>query len=621
MITNDLTVTGKPMIHRSAKTFLVIFILLAAVLSGCKEETFEIQIVIIDDVTQQSLRGIPVNLTIGTNPPRSEHTDKNGAVFFTIGADLESTRGRVTIEQTSQYEALDQNIEITKNENQVIYLRIAPRKVVDVNPFPTPTNAPQVPQPTPTTTPSPGSELETFRCAMFNYGSYYTLIQMEMQGIDLANGFDLEIFPVDLNESYTVASDDVTEKLRSGEWDCMLDTLDGPALNGNYATITAIIGESVGADQVWASSEITTVNAFAGQRIVYVPGLVSEFMLYSLLDLVGLTAADVIPVEAEDMEDAVVKFNDHQADVIIGWEPEIAAVADQGATMLLDSSDLRYLVDVISVSNQAISEKPAVVQAFHDAWFQTLRRQFENFPQAASDIASWGNNDWTGIYPNSAESDFRGWLISIAQAGYGPNRFLMENPTIIQARLNHARRIWSLAGPLNNNFDINAAIDTQFVLGLDGNEVNTSAVAVNSDFHMGNNPALPTISTDRLIPIATLPCERFEFQPDSTLLTEESKNTIEQCVIPVMQASTAYLTIIGSAAWPGPEGTFTQEDIENFARLRAIQIAQYISNQGINPNRLIIEFTLPPESHWFSTDESILASDRIAQLVIGRGQR
>ena len=60
-----------------------------------------------------------------------------------------------------------------------------------------------------------------------------------------------------------------------------------------------------------------------------------------------------------------------------------------------------------------------------------------------------------------------------------------------------------------------------------------------------------------------------------------------------------YLKIEGSAAWPGPEGRFSQQDIRDFAMARATSVATFLTQQGIDPNRMILagDWTTPSASH------------------------
>jgi outer membrane protein OmpA-like peptidoglycan-associated protein len=76
------------------------------------------------------------------------------------------------------------------------------------------------------------------------------------------------------------------------------------------------------------------------------------------------------------------------------------------------------------------------------------------------------------------------------------------------------------------------------------------------------------------------------------------------------------LRVNGSSAWPGPPGTFTQEEILEFAEARAQSVVDYLVSQGIDPARFIVEATLPPEEHWETEDAEIQAQDRYVEMTL-----
>ena len=122
------------------------------------------------------------------------------------------------------------------------------------------------------------------------------------------------------------------------------------------------------------------------------------------------------------------------------------------------------------------------MQNFHNAWFATLKAQVEDFDTAASQIAAWGHNDWSFVYPETASTDFNAWLESVAQADLGDNAFVMRDMRPIIDRLNIARRVWAASDVpvpsdtvdnlVNPGFVIRAA--EQASLQPNGNPVNNT---------------------------------------------------------------------------------------------------------------------------------------------------
>lgn len=461
--------------------------------------------------------------------------------------------------------------------------------------------------------------LPTYVCAADAFGSYFTLQQMQMGGYDVQNGFHLGIVPflLDGDPRYDISEEQRAALLASGEWDCLLTTLDAVALSAS-GVITAVVDESAGADQLWAR-DTATINDLAQKRITFPRGSVSEYFVYYTLYIARLNPRfDVTLVPADSLDEAIATFNSGQADAVAGWEPDILAAKESGGQPLLSSANMRIIMDVIVTSRQSILQKPDLVQAFHNAWFQALKAQVEDFDTAARQIAEWGHNDWTFVYPESASDDLRLWLSTIAQADLGDNVFVMRDPRPLLTRLETTRRVWAAAGVSPSTDDVNTLVDTRFVATAAANPaLQTNGTPVNDTFSISPNIQFTNINPDEAQTLAVLPCRRFTFLPESTELTLESRRILDDCVVPTMQQSLGlYLKVRGSAAWPGPPGTYTKEEILEFARARAQSVVDYLVSQGIDPARFIVEATLPPREHWETEDPAIQAEDRYVEMTL-----
>jgi hypothetical protein len=119
------------------------------------------------------------------------------------------------------------------------------------------------------------------------------------------------------------------------------------------------------------------------------------------------------------------------------------------------------------------------------------------------------------------------------------------------------------------------------------------------------------------VTLAVLPCRRFAFLPESTTLTLESRQILDECVLPTLSQSVGlYLRVKGSSAWPGPKGTYTQDQILEFAQARAQSVVDYLVSKGVDPARFIVEATLPPEDHRETEDPAKQAEDRYVEMVL-----
>jgi ABC-type nitrate/sulfonate/bicarbonate transport system substrate-binding protein len=488
-----------------------------------------------------------------------------------------------------------------------------------------PTAAPVANLPAPITAGAINDKLPTYTCAADAFASYYTLQVIQQAKLDVAHGFHLAIVPFLLDgegKSYDISEDKRVAALAAGQWDCLLTTLDSVALHGESGQITAIVDESAGADQLWARPNIATLNDLRGQKIAVTEGSVSEFFTYYILNVAGITVdpktgAEIVP--ASSIADAIDAFNSGKASAVTGWEPDIEKAAQGQGRKLVGSDTLRVVVDVIVTSRQSIASRPDVVQSFHDAWFEALRMSAEDFGKFADYVAAWGHNDWSGISVEKAKDDLGSALDSIAQASLDANRIAMQDMSIIQERIDQAKRVWAAAGRTPSDVP-GALIEPKFVLAATGKAaLRTDKPLHNSSFYMTAHPsftALTAEEADKAQTLAILPCRTFEFEPGKVDLTPVSQQTLNECAIPILRSSPdIYMTVLGSAAWPVGE---TEQSTRDFAMRRAQAVADYLVAQGINRERLVLKATVPPPERRNLGDdrEADRKKDRFVQLTL-----
>ena len=463
--------------------------------------------------------------------------------------------------------------------------------------------------------------LPTYICGADAFGSYFTLQQMQISGKDVAHGFHLGIVPffLDENPAYDVSEEQRTALLNSGQWSCLLTTLDSVALS-SPGVITAIVDESAGADQLWGR-DLTTINDLQGQRISFARGSVGEYFLYYTLSIAQLSPRSQVTLVPQDsVADAVAAFNDGQADAVSGWEPDIYDAENSGGVPLMSSNQLRIVVDVVVTSRQSIQADADLVQNFHNAWFDTLKAQVEDFDTAAAQIAEWGHNDWSFIYPESASDDFAIWLESVAQADLGDNAFVMRDTRPIINRLEIARRVWAASdtNPVSDN--VEDLVNGGFVLrAADQASLQANGNPVNDTFSMSAQTQLDLsgVETADSATLAVLPCRTFTFLPESTELTLESRRILDGCVVPTLSQSVGlFLKVTGSSAWPANSPPYTEAEILEVAEGRAQSVVDYLVTQGIDPARFIIDAALPPPERQNTDDPNLQAQDRFVELTL-----
>ena len=458
----------------------------------------------------------------------------------------------------------------------------------------------------------------TYICGTDAFASFLTLSQIQQSGLDVAHGFHLGIIPLQLpnHPEFALTEDQRDTLVGNGQWDCDLNTLDAIATSGN-GLLTAIVDESAGGDGMYARN-IATLNDLKGKRIAFVTDSSAEYYMSYVLSIARLNSKfDVTLVPADTPDEAVKLFNDGKADAVSAWEPQLSRAKQGGGTPLITTSQLRIIVDTIVTSRQAIKDKPQLVQSFHDAWFEALKLQAENFDTAAQQIVDWGHGDWSEV---NAPADLRNQLANIAQADVSDNAFVMRDPSAIFTRMENARRVWATDGVSSVATRVEDLVDPRFVLASAQNtKLKPTGNPINDTFSMSGKLDLSgtKVNTQDAATLAVLPCRRFTFLPESTTLTLESRRILDECVVPTLQQSVGlFLQVKGSSAWPGPTGSFTQTQIQDFAQARAQSVVDYLSTQGVDKARFIVDSTLPPKEHWETEDPDVQAEDRFVEMTL-----
>lgn len=484
-------------------------------------------------------------------------------------------------------------------------------------PVPTATAALQAPNPVWGAQYKAGDGKPTYICGTDAFASYLTLLQIQSSGLDVARGFHLGIVPLQLpgRPEYALAEETSDALVENGIWDCVLNTVDSVATSGSGA-ITAIIDESAGGDGMFARN-INTINDLKGKRIAFVKDSSAEYFVYYVLSVARLNAKfDVTLVPADTPDDAVKAFNEGRADAVSAWEPQLGRARSGGGTPLITTSQLRLIVDVIITSKRSIANKTVVVQSFHDAWFEALKLQAENFDLAAGNIVKWGNTNWTEV---RTPQELRSQMSQIAQADLTANDFVMRDPSALVNRINIARRVWAaagVAGPAEKPEDF---IDPRFVTAAARNTaLKANGTLINDTFSMSSRPDFSKVNVRDAATLAVLPCREFKFLPESTTLTLESRRVLDDCVVPTLQQSVGlFIRVRGSSAWPGPKGSFTEKQISEFAQARAQSVVDYLSAQHkIDKARFVVEGVLPPKENWETENPDVQERDRYVEMVL-----
>ena len=164
-------------------------------------------------------------------------------------------------------------------------------------------------------------------------------------------------------------------------------------------------------------------------------------------------------------------------------------------------------------------------------------------------------------------------------------------------------------------------VDPRFVLASAQNtKLKANGNLINNTFSMSGKLDLSgtKVNTQDAATLAVLPCRRFTFLPESTTLTLESRRILDECVVPTLQQSVGlFLRVKGSSTWRGPASSFTQTQILDLAQARAQSVVDYLSTQGVDRARFIVDSTLPPKEHW-ETEDPDPGMNAIAEFASAR---
>ncbi|MFI9651798.1 ABC transporter substrate-binding protein [Guyparkeria halopsychrophila] len=212
-------------------------------------------------------------------------------------------------------------------------------------------------------------------------------------------------------------------QLASGEVEAATLTLDEFILardGGIPVRIALVFDTSQGADVVMARPGIERLEDLVGRRIGVEETAAGALMLRKSLEAANLTSADVTHVPVIGGEQ-LAAYQANEIDAVISYEPFATRLAALGATRLYDSSAFPGLiVDVLAVSETAISRQPRALADLLTAYFQALA-VVKSSPGRAHRLMA----PRLGLSVEETASAYKG----LALFGLGDNREWLGSPT------------------------------------------------------------------------------------------------------------------------------------------------------------------------------------------------
>lgn len=163
----------------------------------------------------------------------------------------------------------------------------------------------------------------------------------------------------------------------SGKTDFTIYTIDSLAFDaaaGVRGKIVMVLDKSAGADGIVARPEIRSLGQLKGRKIAYTRGSPAHFLLYSALAKAGLNISDVTAVEVDDPTRAAEAYLAGSVDAAVTWEPYLSQIKQSGKGVILEDTRTldNRIVDVLVASEDAVTNRPKVVQAVVSGWMKAL---------------------------------------------------------------------------------------------------------------------------------------------------------------------------------------------------------------------------------------------------------
>lgn len=461
----------------------------------------------------------------------------------------------------------------------------------------------------------PADGKPTFTCMTDPSAAHLTLLQMQTQGLDVANGFHLGLVPIELNDGeYGLSEETYAQMMRESKFDCILERID-ENVELDFGHVTAVLDESAGGNGIWGRG-IQNYYDLNGKTVGYRDNSSAKYFVKYVLSILPGETRKTVTVKAYDtMEEMFAAFDKGEIDAVSAWEPYLSRTAQKGGAPIVTSDQLRIISNAIVVSKKALADKKLVIQNFHRAYFQALKAQIDDPDAAGEAIAKWGYNAWSGVPVQGAGKTMREILSASATATLEHNVALMKSPGPFLEHMNTARGVRAASGdgvaPTSSRDQL---VDT-FVLALaDDKSLFASAKPLNATFSLA-----PDVELESNLNVQ-LPCRNFTFLPNSAELTDDSKRVLDLCVLPVVQQrAKTELEILGSAAWPR-SNDYSESQIRRLGEDRARAVADYLVTRGVPVVRLNVTATVPPEQRRRISDERLLAQDRYVQMTLRGAQ-
>lgn len=224
----------------------------------------------------------------------------------------------------------------------------------------------------------------TIRLGFSAWPGWFPWQVAQEQGLFAKNGIDVDLRYFD---SYT----DSINALSSGVIDANSQTLNdtiASASGGAKLKIVLVNDNSTGNDKIIAREGVNSIADLRGLKVAVEQGTVDHYLLELALAEAGLTDKDIqlVPLLTDA---AAAAFVAGQVDAVGAFAPfTTTALQRPGSRAIATSAEFPGAIpDHLVVSESLAQNKPQVVQALVNTWFDTLKWIKENRPAAIAIMA------------------------------------------------------------------------------------------------------------------------------------------------------------------------------------------------------------------------------------------
>ena len=387
--------------------------------------------------------------------------------------------------------------------------------------------------------------------------------------------------------------EDRLKKLQSGEVQMAAFTIDALIktcgdINELPATIVAIIDETRGADAVVAyKSAFNNVDDLNNKDLKFIltPNSPSETLARVIMANFNLGSLSNDPFtkvkDAEEVYKLYRKAKPTDKSVFVLWEPYVSKVLENPNThKIIDSSNFKgYIVDVVVVNRNFLFSNKQVVQDFVRCYFKS-NYNFRNkmVDLVLEDATRLG----TPVSPKQAEALVTGIWWKNTQENYCHFGLKKGNVQHIEDIIVNITRVLIKTGGINKdptNNKPNLLYYSEILGEIEKANFHPGIEDVKND--LAELPALTDGQWKNLQPVGKLEIKQLIFARGTDVLTEESKQTLDELTDTLKTFPQYYVIIKGNASTVG--------DVEAnkvLATARAKSAGKYLAEKGIHANRI-----------------------------------